>query len=122
MRWEAGDRSNIEDQRGRTGARVGVPMGVGGVLLLLVLSWATGTDFLSLLGGGVPTQSSDRETDFRTTPEEERMVDFVDAVMGDAQSTWQDLLGNRYQRTRVVLFRDVTESACGGAESATGPF
>ena len=50
------------------------------------------------------------------------MVDFVDAVTNDAQSTWAQLLGGRYQRTQVVLFRDVVQSACGTADAATGPF
>src|SRR5205823_14103778 len=58
----------------------------------------------------------------QTNPREERLVDFVDAVAGDTQSTWEQLLGNRYQRTRVVLFRDAIQSACGAAQSATGPF
>ncbi len=127
MRWSTGDRSNIEDARGRSGGGVrgGVPMGIGGILVLLVLSWATGTDLLSLLGGGTqgPASSvSEPAGELQTTPEEERMVDMVDAVAGDAQDTWQRLLGDRYQRTRVTLFRDAVQSGCGAAESATGPF
>ena len=50
------------------------------------------------------------------------MVDFVDAVTNDAQDTWAELLGSRYQRTQVVLFRDAIQSACGSADAATGPF
>jgi uncharacterized protein len=50
------------------------------------------------------------------------MVDFVDAVAGDLQGTWERLLPNRYQRTQVVLFRDAIDSACGFAQAATGPF
>ena len=46
----------------------------------------------------------------------------VDAVMDDAQDTWQQLLGGRYQDTKAVLFRDAINSACGFAQSATGPF
>jgi predicted metalloprotease len=49
-------------------------------------------------------------------------VDFVDAVMADTQSTWRELLAGRYQETRAVLFRDAIQSACGFAQSATGPF
>jgi hypothetical protein len=49
------------------------------------------------------------------------MVDFVDAVAGDLQDTWQQLLPD-YQRTRVVLFRDAIQSTCRFAEAATGPF
>jgi uncharacterized protein len=126
MRWSSGDRGNVEDERGRSGmgVRGGVPLGIGGVLLLLVLSWATGTDFLSLLGGdgAGPSAVNGPAGQVEATPQEERMVDFVDAVAGDVQDTWQQALGSRYERTKVVLFRDAIESACGAAESATGPF
>ena len=128
MKWTAGNRENVEDVRGRSGGglRLG-GMGLGGLLLVLVLSWATGIDFLSLLGGGdgtvaPPSASTGTGGELRTTPEEERLVDFVDAVMKDAQETWQSNLGGRYQMTRAVLFRDAIHSACGSAQSATGPF
>jgi predicted metalloprotease len=50
------------------------------------------------------------------------MVDFVDAVAGDAQDAWEEILAGRYQRTQVVLFRDAIDSGCGFAQAATGPF
>ena len=50
------------------------------------------------------------------------MVDFVDAVTADIQNSWQQRLGARYQPTKVRLFRDAIQSACGLSESATGPF
>jgi uncharacterized protein len=125
MRWTPGDRSNIEDLRGRSGIgmRAG-GLGIGGLLVLLILSWATGVDFLSLVGGGggAPTESVGTSGTVASTPEEEKLVDFVDAVMKDSQMTWQDLLGNRYQPTKVRLFRDGIQSACGFAQSASGPF
>src|SRR5690349_6665360 len=121
MRWTPGDRGNIQDMRGRTGGRA-MPLGIGGFVVLLLLSWATGTDFLSLFTQGSPSQTVGTSGDRATTPEEEKMVDFVDAVTTDAQRTWSELLGNRYQQTQVVLFRDAIQSACGSAESATGPF
>ena len=46
----------------------------------------------------------------------------VDAVMDDAQATWEQMLGGRYRRTTAVLFRDAIQSGCGFAQSATGPF
>src|SRR5262245_6742800 len=123
MRWSPGDRGNIEDMRGRTGGRVAT-VGIGGLLLLLALSWRTGTDLFSLLPTS-PSESTDTVGSSGSTPSspaEERTVDFVDAVMGDAQKTWSQLLGSRYRPTRVVLFRDAIDSACGSAVSATGPF
>ena len=127
MKWTAGDRDNVEDVRGRSGAgmRMG-GIGLGGLLIVLILSWATGIDFLSLVGpgggGGAPVSVGTGGGELRTTPEEERLVDMVNAVMKDAQGTWQSLLGGRYQQTRAVIFRDAIQSACGFAESATGPF
>jgi hypothetical protein len=56
------------------------------------------------------------------SPDEEKMVDFVDAVARDAQDTWRHILGDRYQQTKVTLFRDQIQSACGFTQSATGPF
>jgi predicted metalloprotease len=125
MRWTPGDRGNIEDYRGRSGMgmRVG-GLGIGGLLLMLILSWATGVDFLSLLGagGGAPVESAGTSGTVASTPEEERIVDFVGAVMDDTQETWGQLLGSRYQPTKARLFRDAVQSACGFAESASGPF
>ncbi len=124
MRWTPGDRSNVEDARGRGMGIAGVgSVGLGGFLLLALLSWATGTNFLSLLS---PTSDSTSQVGntppAQTSPAEEREVDFVDAVMEDVQSTWQTVMPNGYRPTRVVLFRDAVDSACGMAESATGPF
>ena len=124
MRWSPGNRGNIEDARGRTGGVGMAGMGIGGFLVLLVLSWVTGTNLFSLLGTDTqsPTQSVGTSGELRTTPAEEQMVDFVDAVTNDAQDTWAKLLGSRYDRTKVVLFRDQIQSACGFAQAATGPF
>jgi hypothetical protein len=125
MRWSRGDRSSIEDRRGWGGGMRAAPIGCGGLVVLLLLSWLTGADFLSLLGPVVEQsarveQGGDRPV--ATSPEEERLVDFVDAVMRDVQVTWTDRLGARYEPTTLVLFRDALQSACGFAQAATGPF
>src|SRR5262245_8229606 len=126
MKWTPGGRDSIEDMRGRSsGMRIGAPLSIGGLLVVLILSWATGVDFLSLFtseGGAPPSASVGTSGAVATSPEEERLVDFVGAVMDDAQGTWGTLLGGRYERTKTRLYRDAIESACGVAQSATGPF
>ena len=124
MRWNAGDRGNIEDRRGSSGGFGIVPLGIGGFIVVALLSMFTGVNFFALLGGGgAPTSGSvGTSGSARTSPDEERMVDFVDAVARDDQETWASILGSRYQPTKVVLFRDQIQSACGFAQAVTGPF
>jgi len=95
-----------------------------GVLLLLVLSLVFKTNFFALLGGGggAPVTSQAPVT---SSPEEEKMVDFVTAVFNDVQNTWEQRFaasGQTYQPARLVLFRDGTQSGCGYGATAMGPF
>jgi len=129
MRWIPGRvSSNIEDRRG-FGARFGGGrgMGIGGVLILLILSAVFGRDFLSLLGGagglGAGVEQEARPT--VSTPEEELRVQFVSFVLDSAQSYWSRSFAERnidYRHAKLVLFRDAVESTCGFAQAATGPF
>jgi predicted metalloprotease len=101
---------------------MGIPLGAGGILLLLVLSWVTGTNFFTLLGGVSSGPTVTDTAPVESSAQEEQLLDMVGAVMEDSQDTWQQLLPNRYEQTRVVVFRDAIQSACGFAESASGPF
>ncbi|MEO5898377.1 MAG: neutral zinc metallopeptidase [Vicinamibacterales bacterium] len=125
MRWTPSGRDNVDDLRGRSAGGMGrVPMGIGGILVLLVLSWFTGIDFMSLVGSNPSPQTQSTETSgpVSSSPAEDETVKFVNAVMEDTQQTWEQLLGSRYQRTRAGIFRDAVQSACGTADSAVGPF
>ena len=131
MRWTPGGKSrDVIDVRGQRaggfGMRGAAPIGLGGLALLVVLSLVTGQDFLSNVdptGGGAPAPVSGEDVPpASTTPEEERLVKFVSFVLDDAQDTWTQILGNRYDRAKLVVFRDAVSSACGFAQAATGPF
>ena len=125
MRWSTGDRDNINDMRGSSGGggRM-IPLGIGGFVVVALLSMFTGVDFFSMLGGGGGSpQSTAVGTSGKVTgsPAEEKTVDMVDAVARDVQDTWAQKLGS-YQPTKVTLFRDSIQSACGYAGAASGPF
>jgi len=126
MQWSSGNRGDIDDARGRSGGFGVAHLGIGGFLVLLVLSWVSGTNLFSLLGTGggtsAPSQSVGTTGQTTTSPAEERLVDEVGAVTKDAQDMWAEKLGSRYQRTKVTLFRDAIQSGCGSAQAATGPF
>jgi predicted metalloprotease len=127
MRWSPGHRSaNVEDRRGGGGRfmRGAGGMGAGTLVILLILSLVFKQDFFSLVGaGGVETAPETAAgPPAETTPEEERLVSFVSFVLDDAQNVWQEHMGSSYRPAKLVLFRDAVQSACGFAESATGPF
>ena len=129
MRWSTGDRDNINDMRGSSGgggARM-IPLGIGGFIVVALLSMFTGVDFFSILGGGggsspQPTAVGTAGKPTTGSPTEEKTVDMVDAVARDVQETWTRKLGNQYQPTKVTLFRDSIQSACGYAGAVSGPF
>jgi predicted metalloprotease len=129
MRWTPGGRSrDIEDRRAETGGRLvrrGVPIGLGGLVLVFALSLLTGQDFLSLIGGleqaAVPPGGGDG-VPVAASPAEEKLVEFVSFVLDDNQKTWAEVLPGRYQNAKLVLFRNAIDSACGFAEAASGPF
>lgn len=98
-----------------------MPLGIGGVLVLLVGSWLTGVNLFDVVGGGGTPTDVVAERPTTSSPEEERLVDLVDVTTGDIQETWARVLPE-YQPTRTVLFRDSVQSACGLSGSATGPF
>ncbi len=113
MKWSPGGESqDIEDRRDQSGGGGfqfgGIHMGIGGAIVLLILSFIFKT----------PDPSRDAA--------EKPLVQFVWFVLDDTQKTWTQLLPQQtstpYRHAKLVLFRDRTQSACGGAGSATGPF
>ncbi len=138
MKWtRGGSRENLEDRRGEGGGsgggRPGMKLGIGGFILLAVLSLVFKKDFFALVGGGgalapsadVSAGSGVPGGGAVTDPQEEELADFVVFVLNDAQATWAKLLpaaGGRYSDAKLVLFRDGVDSACGYAGSSTGPF
>ena len=109
MRWTPGGQSeDIEDRRSVRVGRTGVGVGLTGVLVLAALSLLTGKNFLALIPalqqGGEQVETTDEP--IQSTPEEEQRVQFVSFVLDDAQNTWNQLLPGRYQRAKLVLFRN----------------
>jgi len=128
MRWTpGGPSSDLEDRRGSSGGfgGGGMRIGLGGAAVLLVLSLIFKQNFFALLGGDGGAAAPTASGPVASTPEEDREVQFVSFVLDDAQSTWETIFrqrGQQYEHAKLVLFRDAIQSACGFAETASGPF
>jgi predicted metalloprotease len=72
-------------------------------------------------GGGQPAPARERYSGSADRSGEDRQVQFVSFVLDDAQGAWDRKLQG-YRHAKLVLFRDYTQSGCGNAQSATGPF
>ena len=129
MRWTPGGVSgDIEDRRSEGGGPIrGSHLGLGGTILLLLLSLIFKRDLVSLFSGATDVGPAANQASRSVEgPAEANMVQFVSFVLDDNQKTWESLLpqqgGMPYRHAKLVLFRDATESSCGLAQSATGPF
>ena len=122
MKWQGrrGSR-NIEDRRRGGGGRAGI--GIGGLLIILAIGYFTGIDVTPLLTGqGDATYSGDGEI----TAADEQAGEFVSVVLADTEEVWADIFARQvdgpYNPPILVLYKCVTQSPCGGASGATGPF
>lgn len=115
---------NVEDRRrsGMPGGKVGV--GGVGLLVVLALGYFTGIDVSPLLGGQSPMNQSSAPRDLSV--QEQKAAEFSTRVLATTEQVWSDLfpkqLGREYRAPVMVLYSGVTQSPCGGASGATGPF
>ncbi len=135
MRWDQSHESDdVEDRRdsgGRPsgfGGGFGGSIGIGGLIILGILSFVFKIDLISpfLGGGGSSAPVAPRSAAKFSKGEEETLKRFVGFVLDDAQNTWTKILpeqqGVAYRKAKLVLFRDYVRSGCGDAEGAMGPF
>ncbi|MFY0647706.1 neutral zinc metallopeptidase [Sulfitobacter geojensis] len=116
--------SNVEVRKGGGGRRVGGKaggFGVVGLLAVLAIGYFTGIDVSPLLQGGTQTQQSQP-----VTQADSRATEFSAQVLATTEDVWSKIfreqMGREYVPPRLVVFSGVTQSPCGGASGATGPF
>jgi predicted metalloprotease len=118
-------KGDVQDRRGSTGMAFG-GVSLAGVALLVLLNYAqTGQVDVQTLAQQLeqlnmqPTQGESAE--FAGVDPYEQ---FASTVLGSTTDTWREqftALNRTYTPPQFVLFRDATESACGGAYSQVGP-
>lgn len=121
MRWDKmRESSNIEDRRGRGGIGM-AGLGIGGTLIVGVISLLMGQNPLEVIGMMQQGQQAAGPAPAADDP----ATKFVASILGDTEDTWNTLFrdaGQQYKPPHMVLFRGQVSSACGQASSAVGPF
>ncbi len=123
MLWQ-GKRgsSNVDDRRGVSGGQVAVGGGILGVIAL-VLNFLLGGGDPSTLPQQLPMQN--RELSAEEKAADDKRAEFVKVVLAETEDVWNRVfqqMGKEYPDPVLVLFREGTQSGCGSASSASGPF
>ena len=122
MLWQGRRESdNVEDRRGIGGGHVIAGGGIIGVIILLVKFFLGGSGNDTQLQ--VPDQNQPLSAEEKARQDQE--VPFVRTVLAETEDVWTQLMqkqGVTYTDPKLVLFTDATQSGCGFAQSATGPF
>lgn len=121
MRWTDDRGGNVEDRRGLGGGAV---VGGGlGTLIIAAIIFFLGGDPSSILSSG--SGSSARTEQRELSPEEMKIGEMVDMMGKWNTITWEEVFkenGMTYDPPKIVLFENTTQSGCGTAQAAMGPF
>lgn len=125
MLWKGRRQStNVEDMRGSGSRKIGFKGGIIGTLVIALIIYLLGGDPLQVLNmADVGTQTSSEEV--IVSDHEKELTEFIKVVLADTEDVWNRIFGDmgyQYREPTLVLFRGEVGSACGYAESATGPF
>ena len=123
MKWTDDRSGNVDDRRGSGGGGGAIVGGGLGTIIIAAIVFFLGGDPSAILSSG---GSSSPRTEQRELSQGELQVgEFVKMITAENEETWTKIFaenGMQYKPARVVLFEDGTDSGCGKAQSAMGPF
>lgn len=119
---QEGQSTNVEDRRGMRVSR-GLAGGGIGTIAIVLIGLFFGIDPSVLLQGNIDSAPPAQQAPQQGANDE--MGQFVSSVLASTERTWGEIFrrhGQEYQEPKLVLFSGAVESACGFAQSASGPF
>ncbi|MDO5614993.1 MAG: neutral zinc metallopeptidase [Cruoricaptor ignavus] len=125
MKWTENRSKNVEDRRGTSSSGGGL---LGGGLVSLIIAavvFFLGGDPSAILNSGASNSSQQYTQQRNLSQNEIQLNEFVQMLTAENEITWAKIFnenGMRYQPAKVVMFENVTQSGCGTAQAAMGPF
>lgn len=123
MKWTDDRSGNVDDRRGSGGGGGAIVGGGLGTIIIAAIVFFLGGDPSAILSSG---GNSSPQTEQRQLNESELHVrEFIKMITAENEETWTKIFadnGMQYKPARVVLFEEATNSGCGQAQSAMGPF
>ena len=125
MKWTNDRSDNVEDRRGKGGGRgMMIGGGLGTIVMVLVVMFLGGDPSTVLIISSI-MQGQGQTEQRELTEEELKTYEFVRMVTAETEETWTEVFeehGLEYRKPKVVMFEQVTQSGCGTAQAAMGPF
>lgn len=125
------ESSNVEDRRGLSGgAKAGIG-GIGGVIIIAIITLLSGGDLSDVVGNVVQSQLQGQVTEETNngqaefSHEEEEAATFSKQVLGSLEDVWTEQFkehGMTYTYPTMVLFTGTVQTACGTGSAQMGPF
>lgn len=122
MKWTQDRSGNVEDRRGSGGGGL-----LGGGLITMIIAavvYFLGGDPSAVLNSGLG--SGMQQTEQRDlTAEELKVQEFISMLTAENEQTWEKIFAEnsmQYRPAKVIMFSGVTQSGCGTAQAAMGPF
>jgi predicted metalloprotease len=122
MKWTDDRSGNVDDRRGSGGGGAIVGGGLGTIIIAAIVFFLGGDPSAILSSGG---NSAPRTEQRELNQNELQVGEFIKMITAENEETWTKIFadnGMRYQPAKVVLFESQTQSGCGTAQSAMGPF
>ena len=124
MKWTNDRSGNVDDRRG-SGGGGGMLVGGGlGTLIIAAIIFFLGGDPSAILSSSMGNAGASTEQR-DLTAEELKVREFVEMVTAENEQTWTKIFQEnsmQYDPAKVVMFENVTQSGCGTAQAAMGPF
>lgn len=123
MKWTDDRSGNVDDRRGSGGGGGAIVGGGLGTIIIAAIVFFLGGDPSAILSSG--GSSSPRTEQRELSQGDLKVGEFVKMITAENEETWTKIFaenGMQYKPARVVLFEEATNSGCGQAQSAMGPF